>query len=89
MTPVSGRLSNVTTQVIASLLIIQRVANKSALTSDSLAAGHISEFKARSRGGLTDGSNPIPGGHTMSPVGEREMDSGEPEIAVESRTDVH
>jgi hypothetical protein len=47
------------TQVIASLLIIQRVANKSALTSSATASG------SRGQGGLAGGSGTLPGGHPM------------------------
>ena len=81
--------SNVTTvgQVIAPLLIIQRVANKSALTSNTLVSGRLSTFKARSRGELTDGGGAVPGGDPTSSVGEHGMDSGELRVGVEATTD--
>ena len=49
-------------QVIAPLLIVLRVANKSALTSNTVASGHISEFKAQTQGELASGSGVPPGG---------------------------
>ena len=52
-------------QVIASLLIVQRVASKSALTSKTVASGRISEFEARSREELT-GRDTLPSGHSTS-----------------------
>ena len=75
-------------QVIAPLFIIHRVANKSALTSRSLASGRTSTFKVR-RGELTDGSGPIPGGNPASSVGERGMGTGEPGVGVETANDSH
>ena len=45
-------------QVIAPLLIIQRIANKSALMSNTLSPGGIEEFEARSRGESTAGAVP-------------------------------
>jgi len=55
----SGGLSNTTTvwQVIAPLLIIKRVANRSALTSNTIITGNIGSFHARTRGELTGGSD--------------------------------
>ena len=47
-------------QVIAPLLIIRRVANQSALTNDSIATGHTSPFKVRSRGELVSGGGTQP-----------------------------
>ena len=64
-------------QVIAPLLIILRVANRSALTSKTIASGRISGFKARSRGELTDGAGILPTGTPVSSTDEGEMDSGE------------
>jgi len=53
------------TQVIAPMLIIQRVANQSALTSDSIATGNQGSFVFRSQGRTTDGSGTLPGGFPM------------------------
>jgi len=50
--------------VIAPLLIIQRVANKSALTSNATAPhGSTVQAKSGNRGELTGGSNTLPGGY--------------------------
>ena len=48
--------------MIASLLIIQRVANKSALTGNSVVSRHTSGPKFRTQECLTDGSGTLPGG---------------------------
>ena len=76
-------------QVIASLFVIHRVANKSALTSNTLVSGRMSTFKAESRPELTEGSDSIPGGGPASSVGEREMGSSEPGVGVETTNDSH
>ena len=76
-----------TEQVIAPLLIIRRVANKSAFTSDTINPGSISSFKARTRGELTGSSVDISGGNPGSSVGECGMDSGE--LGVENVIDFH
>ena len=72
-------------QVIASLLIIQRVANRSALTSSTIAPGSISSFKVRSRGESTVGGGTLPDVHQMSSMGERGItSSGELVFGVET-----
>ena len=71
--------------MIAPLLIIQRVANRSALTSDSVTSGGISTFKAETRGELTSDSDP-PGGDPISSVDEDGTNSGE--VGVESLTTI-
>ena len=76
-------------QVIAPLLIIQRVANKSALTSNTIASLHLSSFKTRSRGISTGGSGALPDGDPTSSVDRRGVGSGEPGIEVETRSDFH
>lgn len=58
-------------QVIAPLFVVLRVANKSAVTNDTIASGHISGFEVQNRGDLTGG------GDAGSSVDERGMDSGE------------
>ena len=58
--------------MIAPLLVIQRVANKSALTSNTIVSGRLSPFEARSRGELTDGSDALPGGDPTSSVDRME-----------------
>lgn len=74
-------------QVIASLLIIQRVANKSSLTNNTIAPGNISSFKAKSQGELTGDSGTLPGRNYVSSVGEHGTTSGELGVGVE--TDRH
>ena len=76
-------------QVIAPLFVVHRVANKSALTSESLASGRMSTFKARSRGEPTDGSGAVPGGDPASSADERGMNTGEPRVGVETTNDSH
>ena len=68
-------------QVIASLLIIQRVANRSALTSETITHGNIDQFKA--------GGNALPGGQSMSFMVEYGISSVEPGIGVETVIDIH
>ena len=75
--------------MIASLLIIQRVANKSALTSNTVTSGRLSDFKAKSQGQLTTGNGALPsGGDPMSPVDERGTNSGELGVGM-TTIDVH
>ena len=45
--------------MIAPLLVILRVANKSALASKTIASGQLSSFKAGTRGELTDGGTAL------------------------------
>ena len=73
-----------TKQVIAPLLIIQRVANRSALTRNTIASGRVSEFKVRTQGEFSGGGAP-PGGDRMSSAGERGTNSGEIEVGVQTR----
>jgi len=54
------------TQVIAPFLIIRRVANHSALTSDSVATGNDTAFSFRTQGKTTDGSQTLPGVYSLS-----------------------
>ena len=76
-------------QVLAPLSIIHRVANKSASTSKSLVSGHLSTFKARSRGKFTDGSGDVPGEDSMSPINESGTNSGEPGVGVGAANGSH
>ena len=50
-------------QVIAPLLIIQRVAKRSALTSDTIVTGNTGSFRARSRQESMGGSHALTGGY--------------------------
>ena len=80
-------LSNVAIgQVIAPLLIIQRVANQSALTSNTIVTAQIDSFRTRTRGESARGSRDLPGGYYPT----RSMDNhgestGELEIMAENR----
>ena len=74
-------------QVIAPLLIIQRAANKSALTSNTIASGRLSSFKARSRGISTGGGGALSDGDPTSSVDQRGVGSDEPRIEVETTND--
>ena len=55
-------------QAIAPLLIVQRVANKSALTKDSLVAGGVSGFGARTREQSASDSGALGGGDPVDSV---------------------
>ena len=57
-------------QVVAPLLIILRVANRSALTSSTIASGHISGLKALSREESTDAGGILPTGMPVSSTDE-------------------
>ena len=64
------------------MLIIQRVANKSALTNKSLVSGHLSSFKARSQGELTGRSGVISDRDPASSVDGDETNTGELGVGV-------
>ena len=57
-------------QIIAPLLIIRRIADKSALTRNTVVSGRISEFKATTSGEFTGGSGAPPAGDSTSSVDE-------------------
>ena len=76
-------------QVIAPLLIIQRVANRSALTKKTLVSGRLSSFKTRSRGELAGDNGATPGGDFVSSVNIRGVDSGKLGVVVGAATDSH
>ena len=69
------------------MLVIQRVANKSALTSGTVAPGHTSEFKVRTPEELTGGGGTVPGRYTASSVDRRGVASGE--LGTEITIDLH
>jgi len=71
-------------QVIASLLIIQRVAEKSAFTSDTLARASTALLKARGRGELTDDLS----GYPTNSVGKHEATSGEVGVGADTMVDI-
>ena len=76
-------------QVIAPLLIIQRVANKSALTGNNITSRHLSSFKVRSRGISTGGNITLPDRVPMSSVDGRGVDFGEFGDRDETTVDFH
>ena len=74
--------------MIASLLIIQRVANKSALTGNTVVSRHISGPEFRNKGCLADGSGTLPGGGSpMNSVDGCGTSSGELEAV--TMIDIH
>lgn len=74
--------------MIAALLIVQRVANRSALTSDTIVTGGISSFHFRSRGEPTRGSRTLSIEYPMVSVDNYEKDTGGPGIqGVETTSD--
>ena len=85
--PRTGCLMRQIVQVIAPLLVIQRVANNSALTSNTVASGCISEFGVRSRRELSGGSDTLPGEDPVSSVDRRGVGSGE--FGVRTSIDIH
>ena len=75
-------------QVIAPLLIIRRVANRSALTSKSVATGNISSIDFKSRGRTTGGSGIIPDKCPVIPAGRYGRSSNELDIWIETTIDL-
>ena len=67
-------------QVIAPLLIIQRVANQNALTGETAVSAQISEFRARSGGQSTAGSGIILDGDPMRSAYVNGKNYGELEV---------
>ena len=74
--------------MIAPLLIILRVANKTALTSDAVVAGRVSTFKARSRGESADGGGTLSGDSTSS-VDEGGTNSWELRVLIDTGIESH
>ena len=68
-------------QVIASLLIIQRVANKSAMTSNTVASGHLSSFKSGT------GGSDLPVEYPMSSINRRGVSIGELGVGFQNTID--
>ncbi|KAF9652147.1 hypothetical protein BDM02DRAFT_3183873 [Thelephora ganbajun] len=75
------------TQVIAPLLIIQRVANQSALTSNIVVSGPATSLNFRSRGKSTGASSTLPDGYSMDSVGRYGKGTDELGVGVESTID--
>jgi len=75
------------TQVIAPFLIIQRVANQSALTSTTIASRSTASLNiGSSRGKTTNGSGTLAVGYAMDKFGKSSGDLG---IGVETTVDLH
>ena len=71
------------------MLIILRVADKSAFTSDTNTSGLIGSSKTMNWGEFTGGSSTLPGGNTSISVDRRRVDSHELGIRIETTTDCH
>jgi hypothetical protein len=71
------------TQVIAPLLIIQRVADKSALTSETVVSGRISEFRARTLV-WSSGGGALRSGATTNSLDRRGVSSSELGVGAET-----
>jgi len=66
--------------VIAPLLIIQRVANRSALTSDTIVTGTISSFHVGGRGELTSCDRTLPAVYPMKSADRYEKNTDGPGV---------
>ena len=74
-------------QVIAPLLIIQRITNQGALTSDAIVTGRAGSINLRSRRASIVGSDALPR-FPMSPTSKYGKDLGEG-VQVEVTIDLH
>ena len=76
--------------MIAALLILKRVANRSALTGSIVITGTISSLKFRS-GGVSTGGSPLPSGSSVSSVDTNscEKGSGVLGVGVGATVDLH
>ena len=74
--------------MIAPLLIVQRVANRSALTSHTINAGHVGLFNPRRQGGPTGGDGTPLGGYLMSSAGGYGKSRSDG-VTVETTIDLH
>jgi len=74
--------------VIAPLLIIKRVANRSALTGSIVVTGTVGSLKFRSGEGST-GGGPLPSGTSASSADSCRKISGELGVAVGAMVDLH
>ena len=73
--------------MIAPLLIIKRVANRSALAGSIVVTGTVGSLKFGSGG--SRGGGPLPSGSSSSLVDSCEKSSGEPGIGVGATIDLH
>ena len=76
-------------QVIAPLLIIQRVANKRESMGNTITSRHLSSFEVRSRGMSTGGNFILPGMDPISSLDERGVDFGKLGDRDETTTDFY
>jgi len=74
--------------VIAPLLIIQRVANKSAVTGSTVVSENIGSFRVRSRGESRGGGGATPGGYPTSSVNKYGEISGELRVGVKTEATI-
>ena len=70
-------------QVIAPLLIIRRVANRSVLRRNTIITGHFDPFHVGSLGGSLGRSGTSPGGNPASSADEDGESSGRLEMKIE------
>ena len=78
--------------MIAALLIIQHVANQSALTSITMGTGGISSFNIASQGGSAGGDHTLPAMYPVCPASNYGKNTGGPEVhgvKVETTIDLH
>ena len=75
--------------MIAPLLIIQRIANGSALTGHTITTGRTSLFNVRNRGELADSEYVPFSGHPTSSAAGYRKNPGEPGVVVERTTGFH
>jgi len=73
-------------QVIAALLIIQRVADRSALTSDTIVTGNISSFQIGSRGESVGNDYAV---YSMDSADSYGKNTSRQRIAVETEIGLH
>ena len=74
-------------QVIAPFLIVLRVANRTALTSDTVVSGNVGSIHFRSHGKSTDEGGTLPDGNTVASTDAREDTPGELGDAIEATID--
>ena len=74
--------------MIAPLLIIKRVANRSALAGSIVVTGTVGSLKFGSGGG-SRGGGPLPSGSSSSSVDSCEKSSGELGVGVGATIDLH
>ena len=76
-------------QAIASLLIIKRVANRSALTNDTIPSARMPSLRATSGGELMGDNGALPGGAPINSVGGRETGPGDLGVGAGTTIDSH